>query len=288
MKSTAESSDSYYKDIIGYEGLYRIHKDGYVVSSDRIVNTVGGETLFVNGKKIKTQKSRDGYWTIQLSKAAHQRRFQINRLVAIHFIPNPNGYKALKHKNGNKLDNSVDNLEWLPPFYDRDRTPKIDFDTQFDKLVKCATSRVKSKKISYNPEILVKNALETYFSTNKDFHYKSVRKIIYELVAIVQRSEKAKKNKAARIRRVKIKATKNKRWAAYMRSWREKKFGGKPKKTNTPIHELWRKANHKYIEKQREILSDVYVRSLLKKDQRTPENIERKRQELLERRKKAA
>lgn len=78
------------------------------------------------------------------------------------------------------------------------------------------------------------------------------------------------------------------RWAKYMRDWRSKKFGEKPPRQAQEIQVLWRKANHKYIEKQREILSDVYVRSLLKKDQRTPENIERKRQELLERRKKAA
>lgn len=67
------------------------------------------------------------------------------------------------------------------------------------------------------------------------------------------------------------------KWNAYMRSRRPKK----EKREAKPIHDLWNKANKKYIERQREELSDVYIRSLLKGKEVTPETIFNKREELL-------
>lgn len=74
------------------------------------------------------------------------------------------------------------------------------------------------------------------------------------------------------------------RWNAYVREryWESKNF---VKKAPKPIHDLWKKANHKYIAKQKEQLTDVYVRSLLPKDKRTPKFIEAKRQEIIAKRK---
>jgi hypothetical protein len=74
------------------------------------------------------------------------------------------------------------------------------------------------------------------------------------------------------------------KWNAYMRSRRPKKI-----KKPQEIHEQWKKANKKYIAKQKEQLTDVYVRSLLKSKIKspTPQQIEEKRQQLLAKRRES-
>ena len=71
-----------------------------------------------NSKTKKIKKSNlnsQGYLQTQLSNKCIRKNFRINRLVAITFLPNPNNYTQVNHKDGNKLNNSVDNLEWCSP-----------------------------------------------------------------------------------------------------------------------------------------------------------------------------
>jgi hypothetical protein len=85
------------KEIQGYEGLYRISSDGKVYS--------------LNGTK-KTYISNTGYERVNLWKKGKGKKYSIHRLVAIAFIPNPDNYKEVNHKDGNKRNNHVTNLEW--------------------------------------------------------------------------------------------------------------------------------------------------------------------------------
>lgn len=78
----------------------------------------------------------------------------------------------------------------------------------------------------------------------------------------------------------------SKRWADYMNQWREKK-GKKKNKVARPIHELWNEANARYNQKQKELLTDVYIKKLLRGKEITPQTIEAKRSELLAKRKTA-
>lgn len=87
------------KDIPGYEGLYKIDECGNVLS------------LYKNEYKIP-QISKDGYWTVQLWKNGKAKRFKVHRLVAITFIPNPNNYPIVMHKDNNKLNPHYTNLQW--------------------------------------------------------------------------------------------------------------------------------------------------------------------------------
>lgn len=65
------------------------------------------------GKPVKWFKSSSGYWEVDLSKDGTHKRFSVHRLVAIVFIPNPNNLPEVNHKDGNRLNPDISNLEWV-------------------------------------------------------------------------------------------------------------------------------------------------------------------------------
>ena len=64
------------------------------------------------GKEVKQCKNNKGYYTVDLYKDGERKRFFVHRLVAETFIENPKNLYCVNHKNGNKTDNRVENLEW--------------------------------------------------------------------------------------------------------------------------------------------------------------------------------
>ena len=89
-----------WKDIDGYNGLYIISSTGNVYSH-------------ISKKQLKPLLSSTGYYNVQLYKNSKAKAFLIHILVATAFIgPKPKGYEV-NHIDGNKLNNSVDNLEWV-------------------------------------------------------------------------------------------------------------------------------------------------------------------------------
>lgn len=97
-----------WKDIIGYEGFYQISNLGNVRSLDREVK--GGRHL--KGKLKKHKIDRCGYHFVRLCKNGGGKNFSIHRLVAIHFIPNPNNLPEVNHIDEDKNNNCITNLEW--------------------------------------------------------------------------------------------------------------------------------------------------------------------------------
>lgn len=65
------------------------------------------------GKYLKGQISNSGYLNYNLTYGGIKRRLYAHRLVAIAYILNPNNLPEVNHKNANKLDNRVENLEWV-------------------------------------------------------------------------------------------------------------------------------------------------------------------------------
>lgn len=96
------------KSINGYEGLYLIDSIGNVISMPKYM----GEN-FVNKYNILNHKvNRHGYKEVALTKDGKTTTYLLHRLIAIHFVDNPNGYDCVNHKNGIKSDNRIENLEW--------------------------------------------------------------------------------------------------------------------------------------------------------------------------------
>lgn len=61
---------------------------------------------------MKQVADKDGHMKITLSKNGRTKNFFVHRLVAMAFIPNPNGYPVVNHKDENPSNNTVKNLEW--------------------------------------------------------------------------------------------------------------------------------------------------------------------------------
>jgi hypothetical protein len=98
-----------WKDVIGYEGLYRVSNYGKVNSLNY------GNHGF--SKLLTPKKNNKGYLWIELRKNGKPKQFLLHRLVAGHFIENPYGYPIINHKDENPLNNHADNLEWCDNSY---------------------------------------------------------------------------------------------------------------------------------------------------------------------------
>ena len=95
-----------WKDIPNYDGLYKVSNLGNVKS----FNTKTNHKQPINLKQ--TMDRKNGYLTVSLCKDKVQKIYRVHRLVAEAFIPNPNNYPIINHKDGRKQNNNVNNLEW--------------------------------------------------------------------------------------------------------------------------------------------------------------------------------
>ena len=89
-----------WKDIEEYEGLYQVSNQGRVKS-----------LWFGKEKILKPEKVRNGYLLVGLWKNGKPKMYQVHRLVALTFLPNPNNLPEVNHKDEDKTNNCVDNLE---------------------------------------------------------------------------------------------------------------------------------------------------------------------------------
>ncbi len=101
-----------WKDIEGYEGYYQVSNLGNIRSLDRTIKRSDGVIHMRKGKAMAKRISTDGYVIAKLSMNGRSKSVGVHILVARHFIPNPNNYSEINHKDCNRKNNFVDNLEW--------------------------------------------------------------------------------------------------------------------------------------------------------------------------------
>ena len=126
-----------WRAIDGYEGLYEVSNIGQIKS------TKG------NVKKLSIKKDKNtNYNEVSLWKDGKNKRFLVHRLVAKAFIPNPNNYAIINHKDENGMNNCVSNLEWCNHSYNakyRKCSQKI------NKPISCrSVSDEQKKKVSFS------------------------------------------------------------------------------------------------------------------------------------------
>lgn len=106
-----------WRDIKGFEGLYQVSNLGRVKSLKRFVraNTCG--IRGISEKILSACISNSGYLSVVLCKNGKHKPISVHRLVAETFLPNPIDYKEVNHKDEDKLNNLLDNLEWCDRTY---------------------------------------------------------------------------------------------------------------------------------------------------------------------------
>lgn len=116
-----------WRPVKGYEGLYEVSNMGRVKS------------LHTSQGRILKQYTKDNeYMKVNLSKDGTCNTKRVHRLVATAFIQNPNNYEVINHKDGNKKNNTVDNLEWCTRSYNTKhayRNGLINMDTRKKSII---------------------------------------------------------------------------------------------------------------------------------------------------------
>lgn len=152
-----------YKEIGGH---YVITRDGRVF------------TFWKNHKKWKEQAKRkhtNGY----LRATINGKDFYIHRLVAEAFLENPNGYKEVNHKDGDKTNNNVENLEWCT----RSQNNRHAFETglrDYEELKRMA-KMPKLKRRRFSTEDILRIRSSTESDTKLAAEYKVTRGVIYQI-----------------------------------------------------------------------------------------------------------
>jgi hypothetical protein len=100
-----------WKDIIDYEGLYQVSNMGRVKSYDRL-ECVNGVIRLRKGKMLKLSKCTNGYLKVSLRPIIDTQYKLVHRLVAQTFIENEYNKLTVNHKDSNRENNNVMNLEW--------------------------------------------------------------------------------------------------------------------------------------------------------------------------------
>lgn len=110
-----------WKDIPNYEGLYQVSNIGRVRSYDRNIIYISktGKVCkrLLPGRIMIARVGDDGYYSVELYKNKSSKRIKIHRLVALTFIPNPNNFPCINHKDETRTNNNVENLEWCTYLY---------------------------------------------------------------------------------------------------------------------------------------------------------------------------
>lgn len=101
-----------WKQIKGYEGFYEISNLGRVKSVIRKPIRSRNRPSTKKENILKWRLNSDGYPVVTLVVNRVYKQFLVHRLIAEHFIVNTNNYKVVNHKDGNKENCSISNLEW--------------------------------------------------------------------------------------------------------------------------------------------------------------------------------
>ena len=108
------------KPVVGYEGYYEVDMYGNVYSVERTVKVNDNGRIYgkpVKSKKLSETKHSAGYRTVTLTRNGEMVNKYVHRIVAEAYIPNPQNLSCVNHKDEDKTNNFVGNLEWCTVQY---------------------------------------------------------------------------------------------------------------------------------------------------------------------------
>ena len=143
------SENEVWKDVVGYEGLYKVSNKGNVYSVER----KNSRSRKIGGRTLKPTNS-SSYLKLFLYKNGMRKNKYVHRLVAEAFIPNHNKYLEINHKDEDTTNNHVENLEWCT------REHNINHGTRTKKATQKLSKRVKAVNVETGEVITFSSTAE--------------------------------------------------------------------------------------------------------------------------------
>ena len=163
-----------WKDILQYDGQYQVSNKGRVRSFKR-----NKSCPYV----LKFSEDKDGYLCVVLSKNGHSNKVRIHRIVAETFLTNPDRKPTVNHKDGDKHNNCVENLEWATRREQIQHVISNDLRSPQSVHVLCIETgqEFPSKRSAETTLGIRKNGVSTSIRTGKPvngFTFKEVKRVI--------------------------------------------------------------------------------------------------------------
>ena len=136
-----------WRPVTGLEGIYEVSNFGRIRSLDRIEIMKNGVARPRAGRIIHPNIKANGYYCFHFSINGKTKEMSVHRAVGEAFIPNPLNLPCINHKDGNKLNNNVENLEWCTYRYNNT------YDNRVERSVMSRNCR-KVKKLSLDGTLI--------------------------------------------------------------------------------------------------------------------------------------
>lgn len=180
-------SKEIWKDIQGFEGVYKISNRGNVKKKER--RSIYNKRTF----PLRKTQTPQGYLTVSLNSPDQNKKVTklVHRLVAQHFIPNPDDLPEVNHIDSNKKNNRVENLEWCT----NEQNLKHYQETRLYNRNTSLNRKRKPNKLSVNEVELIReryrNGETNKTQLGKDFkvHRTTITKIINKTIWNYQSEE---------------------------------------------------------------------------------------------------
>lgn len=143
------------KPVAGYEGYYEVDQFGRVFGLDRSIVVVDGNRTYtknLTGKQMKQSMHDKGYKTVSLTKDGKTTMLFVHRIVAQAFLPNPDNLPMINHKDEDKTNNFLENLEWCTAKYN------ANYGTGIERHARKIRGRESEKKIA-----VIQRSIDGYF-----------------------------------------------------------------------------------------------------------------------------
>lgn len=111
------TSKTCWESIAGFEGYYEVSNTGKVRACERDITYESGKVCHLKSHLVIPSADKDGYLLVHLYKGNKPYTFKIHKLVATYFIKNPDHLSEVNHKDEDKTNNNVTNLEWCTHEY---------------------------------------------------------------------------------------------------------------------------------------------------------------------------